>query len=167
LKHLYLLRHGKSDWGADHEGDHERPLAKRGRRAAEVVGRFLADLEQVPDEVLSSSAVRARTTAELSATAGGWKTPIRVLPELYEATPDTLLAEIRRQGEKHSRLLLVGHEPVWSETAGLLVGRAQIKMVTATLARIDFGVDRWSEVDFGRGLLCWLVTPKLLDRGRT
>jgi hypothetical protein len=40
-------------------------------------------------------------------------------------------------------------------------------MVTATLARIDFGVDRWAEVDFGRGLLCWLVTPKLLDRGQT
>jgi phosphohistidine phosphatase len=162
VRHLYFLRHAKSDWGTDFSSDHERPLARRGVEAAGRVGRFLTSLQQRPEVVLSSSAVRARTTAELARDAGGWTAEIDSTPDLYEATPPDLLAIIRRQDDAISRLLLVGHQPTWSEAIGLFVGEAEVKLVTAALARVDLGVESWADASFGRGVLCWLVTPKLL-----
>jgi phosphohistidine phosphatase len=38
---LLIMRHGKSDWEGG-VADHERPLAPRGVRAAQSMGRFLA-----------------------------------------------------------------------------------------------------------------------------
>ena len=162
MKQLLLLRHGKSDWDSGFSSDHERPLAPRGQRAAQRVGRFLTALEKAPDSIVSSSAVRALSTARLAKEAGGWASEIEVTPDFYQAVPAILLDRVRRTDDRFERLLLVGHEPTWSETVGLLVGRAEVKMVTASLARVDFPLDRWADVRFGSGLLGWLVTPKVL-----
>ncbi len=67
MKTLIFFRHGKSDWDAEYHGDHNRPVAKRGRKAAKLMGRFLASTGQVPDSVVTSSALRARSTFELAA----------------------------------------------------------------------------------------------------
>ena len=62
MRTLLLLRHAKSDWDASYADDHERPLAKRGKKAAALIGRHLAATGQVPDRVVSSTAVRAADT---------------------------------------------------------------------------------------------------------
>lgn len=165
MKSIYFLRHGKSAWDTDAASDHERPLAQRGVAAAATIGRFLAAVDQVPDAIVTSSALRARSTVELASEAGGWDVQIEVEPELYGANPDRLLREVRRQPQGVARLLLVGHQPTWSETVGLFVGQAEVKMVTAALARVDLWSELWTEAEFGRGVLNWLVTPKLLQRG--
>jgi phosphohistidine phosphatase len=162
MKHLYLLRHAKSDWGSGFSSDHERPLAPRGEEAARSVGRFLAALGRVPDEVVSSTAVRARTTAELAKEEGRWEAEIETTEEFYGAHPADLLTRVQGSSDSADWLLIVGHEPTWSETVGLLIGRADIRMVTAALARVDFSVESWQNVEFGGGELVWLVTPKLL-----
>ena len=41
MKSVILFRHGKSDWGANYDHDHERPLSKRGIRDAKKMGKFL------------------------------------------------------------------------------------------------------------------------------
>lgn len=164
MKHLYFLRHAKSDWSAGFSSDHERPLAPRGEHAASEIGRFLTAIDQEPESVIASTAARARSTAELAKEAGGWKTEIETSRDFYEAVPGTLLLTIRRQPDEISRLLLVGHQPTWSEAVGLFVGGAEVKMVTAALARVDLGIERWEDAAFGRGVMCWLVTPKLLAR---
>ncbi|WP_424522101.1 SixA phosphatase family protein, partial [Rubrivirga sp.] len=56
MKTIILLRHGKSDWEADYDGDHQRPLAKRGQKGARKMGRFLTTARSVPDRALTSSA---------------------------------------------------------------------------------------------------------------
>jgi phosphohistidine phosphatase len=81
VKTLYLLRHAKSDWNNAFDGDHDRPLAPRGIEAAERVGRVLAAAGEIPDRILTSSAVRARTTVELAAESGDWASPQVVVPE--------------------------------------------------------------------------------------
>ena len=50
MRTLLLLRHGKSDWGAGHETDADRPLAARGRDAARTMGRFIAAAGRSPEE---------------------------------------------------------------------------------------------------------------------
>lgn len=162
MRQVYLLRHGKSDWDSGFSSDHERPLARRGEQAARSVGRLLTALGKTPDCVISSSAVRALTTATLAKEAGNWEVDIEIAPDFYQAAPGALLSRVQGTADDVERLLLVGHEPTWSHTVGLLIGQAEVKMVTAALARVDLRIEKWQDTHFGSGTLGWLVTPKLL-----
>ena len=162
MKRLYVLRHGKSDWSADFSSDHERPLAARGRKAAALIGHVVSSLGQVPDLVVTSTATRASDTAELAAAAGRWDCPIEREPALYGASTETVLDVIRRRGEDHDRVMLVGHQPTWSELIGRLTGGSAVHFPTAALARLDLALEDWEALHWNSGSLAWLVTPKLL-----
>ena len=164
MKQLIFFRHGKSDWEAGFDKDHGRPVSTRGRKAAQLMGRFLAVVDEVPDKVLSSSAVRARTTAELAMQAGGWDCPLELCDDLYESTPQAILARVRQQPDELEVVLVAGHEPSWSATVGGLVGGGELRFPTAAMARVDLDVEHWRDVDWGRGLLIWHLTPRLLGR---
>lgn len=163
MKTVIFFRHGKSDWDANFDADHERPINKRGRKASGRMGRFLADAGQLPDHIITSSAVRARATLELAVEKGGWgEISTLVARDLYEASPGDVLDVIQNQEDHSSRLLLVGHEPTWSQMVRSMIGGGRVKMPTAAMARIDFDVPAWRHVDFDQGTLKWLVPPKSL-----
>lgn len=162
-KRIFVLRHGKSDWDAAYDHDHDRPLAKRGRRGAGAAGRLLAQLGQVPDVVVSSSAVRARDTAARAIEAGEWDRQIAIEPALYGAAAEDVLRIVRGLDERWTSVLIAGHEPTCSSFVALLIGGGRVRMVTAAMARIDCGARSWSRVDPGCGLLRWLVPPRLVQ----
>ena len=164
MKTLLLLRHAKSDRSAVVAGDHERPLNKRGRSSARRIGITLSRIHQEPGKVLTSSAVRARATAELAIEAGGWSCPVSATRALYLSSPDSVLGQIVEQDDRCESLLVVGHEPTCSDLASRLIGGGRIEVPTAALLRIDFDAERWSEVGYGEGSLVWMVTPRLLAR---
>jgi phosphohistidine phosphatase len=157
-----LLRHGKSDWNSSC-ADHDRPLAPRGEDAADRIGRFLAELGQVPERVVSSTATRARDTAERATLAGKWAPEIEFKNEFYGSAPDQLLKWVQRVDDATTSLLLVGHQPTWSMFAEGLIGGGNIRFPTAALARIDLHVGRWSDVEFGCGELVWFQIPRVLQ----
>jgi phosphohistidine phosphatase len=160
---LILFRHGKSDWAADSgEDDRLRPLARRGRKAAARMGRFMARAGQIPDAAIVSPARRAEQTLRLAMEAGGWTCRVRSVEALYGGGVNGLLAEINREPATTSILVAVGHEPTWSETASLLIGGGRLRFPTAAVARLDFNVDRWDEVGPGTGILTWMMVPRLL-----
>ncbi len=167
MKRLLLLRHAKSDWNAPFETDHDRPLAPRGRRAAGQVGRFLNAVERIPDRAITSSAVRARTTLDLAAKEGSWHLPASAIEEtkaLYLATATRLIDVVRQQDNAVQILMLVGHEPSWSDLLSRLVGGGYHRFPTATIASIRFDVDFWIAVAPGAGMLEWLAPAKLLGK---
>lgn len=164
MRKIFILRHAKSDWEASYGVDHDRPLAERGRQASDLMGRFLARIDQVPEFAVTSSAVRARRTLERAAAAGDWDCQVEVNPLLYESPPDTILAWLGEQDDSVRSLLISSHEPTCSDVASLLIGDANIDFATAAIARIDIEVDRWNQVAPGCGELRWLVSPKLLAR---
>lgn len=165
MPELLLLRHGKSDWDAPggRDADAERPLNARGRRAAAAMGAFLTATGNTPDAAVTSPAVRARTTLELAAGAGGWGCPVRVVDDLYGGGPEAVLAVVRAEPAATGRLLVVGHEPTWSTTVELLTGAA-VRFPTATLACVE--LDDWAGAAPGTGTLAWLVPPRLVGDGR-
>jgi phosphohistidine phosphatase len=162
VKTVILFRHGKSDWDSSAESDHERPLAKRGRKAADLMGRYLSEKGEVPDLAISSTAVRARDTLHRAVRAGAWSCRVEQLDDLYLPSPYTLLEVIQQQPDGLGSVMLVGHEPAWSETLSLLVAGERPRFPTAAMARVDVDTERWAEVDFGLGSLRWMVTPKEL-----
>ncbi len=164
MRTLLVFRHGKSDWGADYDRDHNRPIAKRGRRASKLMGKYLGSIDSIPEQVLTSSATRARQTVELASEAGRWECPVRVTEQLYGASVDAVIDEIRSESDSTGTLLIAGHEPTWSSLIRALSGRSISHFPTAAIACIEFDVDRWSEIDYESGRLAWHVTPKQLKR---
>ena len=162
MKTLLLLRHAKSDWDAAYGGDHDRPLARRGLKAAPRMGRFLARAGFVPQYCLASSAVRARHTAELAAEAGGWDCPMEVTEFLYEASVEELVELLAEQPDTVDTLLLVGHEPVWSTLASRLIGGGELRLPTAAMACVRWEASTWRRAASEPGQLLWLVTPRLV-----
>ncbi len=158
---LFLMRHGKSDWSAGSGRDHERPLAQRGIQAVLRMGQCLSTGEQLPELIVSSTAVRARSTADLLVQGAQTSIPIEMSDAFYESTPERVLADIKKRKDDVSSLMIVGHEPTWSSLASQLIGGGELAFPTGAIARIDFDCERWTQVAKGRGVLKWLLQPKL------
>ena len=98
MKTLVIVRHAKSSWDNPGLPDHERSLSKRGLRDAPRMGARLADWGPPVDRVISSSAVRALTTAELITQEMGLPWDEIVVDEaLYHATMEDMLDIIQDQ----------------------------------------------------------------------
>ena len=124
--------------------------------------RVLADLGLVPDVVLSSTAVRALGTAKLAMGSGDWRCDLRVIAELYESSTDVVTRHVQDLDDDYSRVVLVGHEPVWSDSVSYLTGGGYVRMPTAAMAFLECPVTRWSDVRPGSCRLLWLVPPRLI-----
>jgi phosphohistidine phosphatase len=164
VKELILLRHAKSDWGAQFADEAERPLSGRGREAAGVMGRVLTLARRVPDLVLTSPAQRARETAGLAAAVGSWEAPVVVDPRLSPGSPGAVVAVVREHAGEAERVLVVGHEPAWSQTVSVLLGGGRVRMSTGAAACL--GVAAWEDLAPGACTLLWMLTPRLFTDGR-
>ena len=162
MKILLLFRHGKSDWQADFSHDHERPLARRGRRAARAMGRWLTRTGPRPEQIICSTALRTRQTCALARKAGRWAAAVEYEGGLYGADVTDLLGCIHNAPEHCDVLMLIGHQPTWSEVAARLTGQAAMHFPTAAMARVDLPVESWLDAEFGIGTLVWLQSPKKL-----
>lgn len=158
MKQLLLMRHAKSDWSADHSTDHDRPLNQRGVRSARAIGRLLKDEGEVPQLVVTSSAVRARTTAQLAAEAGDWGSEIVVDSRLYGTGADAAI-QVAAEAGAPDRLMLVGHQPTWSILVSILSGES-VDMKTATVAMIAFDMGAWSDLPGATGALETVYQPR-------
>ena len=157
-----LLRHAKSDW--PDVPDRDRPLAKRGRRDAPVIGRWLRDHGYVPDAVVCSAARRTRQTWELVAPELGGSPSVRFEPRAYAASALTLLYLVRELPGQCRSALLIGHNPGIAELAGSLAspgardGPSGIRFPTAAVAVFEFAGD-WPGADSGQARLLDFITP--------
>ncbi len=165
MAELLLMRHGKSDWDAGFDNDAGRPLSARGRNAAVVMGRVLTAAGRAPDFILTSPAARAHATAEMAASAGGWKAPVHVVDELYGGGPMAVLAAIRTVPAPSLRVMVVGHEPTWSETIHVLIGGGDVRIPTGAAAGLEVLVHSWEAVGPGTCRLRWLLPPRLFTDG--
>jgi phosphohistidine phosphatase len=166
---LHLLRHAKSSW-KDGVEDHERPLNKRGREAARLVGKQLPSAVEAIDLVLCSSALRTRQTLDL-ALADFPTAPHRLVEAgLYLADSDRLIDRLRRLEESWVNVLLIGHNPGLHELAVALAEpeapRAQALAAGKfpTTARASFSVATpWAGLGGSRHRLVDYVTPASLS----
>ncbi len=118
MKTIILLRHAKSSWNHPGLSDHDRPLNKRGRTAAPVIGGWLLQKGHIPDVILCSTAVRTQETVDRL----GWPTyPNTFLKsELYLASASGLMKALKHTDNDAACVMLVAHQPGLAECAGLL-----------------------------------------------
>ena len=159
MKTLFLLRHAKSSWKDESLPDFERPLNRRGKHAAERIGRYLKHEAIVPELVLSSPALRARETIERVAKAAKWTPEILFDQRIYEAGGLRLLDVVSQIENERKTALLVGHNPGIQELLMLLTGESK-KVPTAALLKIELKSSKWSTAADKRAKLAWLVKPR-------
>lgn len=106
------MRHAKSAWDTGAATDFDRPLAKRGRKNAPRVGRFLQAKGLIPDYVVSSPAERARQTVILACEQMGIdQTQINWDSRIYHASAGALLDVLNECPRDAERVLIAGHNP--------------------------------------------------------
>jgi phosphohistidine phosphatase len=164
---LLLLRHAKSSWDDPALADHDRPLAKRGRRAAEGVGEHLRDAGLRPGLVICSPSRRTRETLELLSLDGP---EVRLEDAVYEASERDLTGIVRGLPEAVESVLLIGHNPAMGDLAARLcgqdrteaAGRLREKFPTGALA--VFETDKtWRDLEPSGTRLVSFRTPRNPD----
>ena len=160
-KRLYLLRHAKSSWDDPKLDDHSRPLNERGKRDAPRMGRRLRQHSHLPDRIVSSSAVRAYTTARVIARELRYTVSAIVKSdELYLAEPATLLACSHATADTLGSLMLVGHNPGLTDFANTLCEVRIDNLPTCGVYCVEFPVERWRDVAPGGGTFVCFDYPK-------
>jgi phosphohistidine phosphatase len=154
---LYLLRHAHAGDPADWDGpDAIRPLSEKGERQADRLGRYLSGLGFAPDAIITSPKVRAVRTAELVALH--LAVPVGIDDRLAGDLTLGRVGELLHDVGDPAKLVLVGHDPDFSELVAVLVGALRIPMRKGTLARIDADLP----LRPAGGILRWLVPPDLV-----
>ena len=160
MKELLVMRHAKSDWNNARLSDHDRPLNKRGQEDAPEMGRLLYRLELTPDLIISSTAERAMTTAELVALNCNYEQNIQWTRDFYHADPETYIETLRGIDNQYGRVMVVGHNPGMAELVDLLTNES-VHFTTANIAHISLPIDNWADcTDDMQGTLLNLWRPK-------
>ena len=168
-KTILLLRHAKSAWGDAALADHDRPLNRRGERAAAAMTDHIVRHAPRPDMILGSTATRTRQTlAPLVLRLTAPAPPISLEKGLYLASEDALMARLQAVPDGVGTVLLIGHnDGIWrlAETlagqwrAPLLVA-VRDKFPTGTLAVLSMAIGRWRDLATGSGELVAFVRPR-------
>jgi len=165
MKQLTLIRHAKSSWSDQSLGDFDRPLNARGLGDAPRMGAHLKESAMSPvDRILSSPALRARTTAELIAEKLGLASGSIILERLiYGASLRELFELVCALDDSHEHVLMVGHNPGFEQLAYALdpgfKGDGE-KFPTCGVAHMKLATERWSGVEEGCATECHFVYPK-------
>lgn len=166
MKTLLLLRHAKSSRDDPSLDDHDRPLAKRGKRASRKIGRLLDREDLWPERILCSTATRAASTLrralKTSAQREEYADSVEFHRALYTFDAGRLADLVRELGGPEASLMVVGHNPAFENLLGFLAGEYR-RFPTAALARVRLKIDRWEELDAGRGSLAGLWLPRELE----
>ena len=163
MKLLLILRHAKSSWKDKGISDHARPLNKRGKKAAPLIGQVLYEEDFVPDVILSSTALRARETADLVAEASGFEGEVDYLDDFYHAWPSDYLSALCSLSDKINTAMVVGHNPGMELLLEMLTGQSE-RFPTAALASVKLPIDYWSQLnDETEGELLHLWLPRALE----
>ena len=163
MKTLLILRHAKSSWDDPGLRDHDRPLNPRGVRDAPRMGRLIVDQDLVPELVISSTAVRARSTAELATGVMPDAPEIQTTRDLYLASPHSYLEALADYAGDADPVMVVGHNPGITALVTVLTGELE-EMPTAALAVVELEIDDWRDIGRSeRGRLVGFWRPKELD----
>ena len=166
MKQLLIVRHSKSDRNDLSLKDFDRPLNDRGHKNAQEMATRLFKQNIIPQILVSSSALRALTTANYFADKFTINHSAVIKNEdIYEASSSKLLKIINGFDNKANLIGFFGHNPGFSELAFRLSNNSILdNLPTTGIALIEFPFDKWNLVSYGTGKLLLFDFPKNVVR---
>ena len=161
MKTVYLIRHAKSRWNVPDLEDFERPLNKRGRKSALLMGSILNKLKAAPDLVISSPANRAAMTARILADAIHYPLDkIQYSETIYLPDEDVLIQVIKNMSDSVNQAMLIGHNPGLTGLANYIGDQRISNIPTAGICCMDLKITSWKEIREHGGQLRFFEFPK-------
>lgn len=157
MKKLLLIRHAKAEKDTGGK-DIDRPLKYPGIQDARYMADRIKEQSILPQYIVTSPALRTRTTAEIFADALKIADPTPV-KSIYEANTRTLLDVINKLPDNYDFIALVGHNPGIANILNYLTGETR-EVHTSTIALITFDDDNWATVTGDSGKLAYYSSPK-------
>jgi phosphohistidine phosphatase len=145
MKTLYVLRHGQAAPESQSTSDHARELTRRGQEEVRQSAQHLLARANLPTLVVSSSAARARQTADLCLTTLPQSTALLVRDDLYLAEPTSYLGVLAAGADPHTSVMVVGHNPGLEALVLVLTGRSE-HLATASLVEIELPLSAWADL---------------------
>lgn len=150
MKTLYILRHAKSSWGEGVD-DHSRGLKSRGKSDAILVSENVSKLVKVPQQIISSDANRAQTTARYFKDAFQVSEEDFILnPDLYDFEGRQVLKVIKSIDESLNCVMIVGHNNALTSIVNMLGDTDINNLPTCGFVEIQFDVETWEFANFGK-----------------
>ncbi len=166
MKSLYLIRHAKSSWDNPGLNDLERPLNKRGKQNAPMMGKLLNKLGVLPDLIISSPAKRAISTAKRIALETGYpESNISSNKLLYMAGVNDFIEVIMNTGDKINKLMIFSHNYGITDFANYISESNIENIPTCGVVKIDFDFDSWNKIKKEKGKLVFFEYPKKYPNG--
>jgi phosphohistidine phosphatase len=160
-KELLLVRHAKSSWDHPYLDDHDRPLNERGLRNAPEMGKRLQGLGIRTDAWISSTALRAITTAEIIAEEIGFpQDQIQRSKDLYHASATELQEYIGGLNDAHTSVMLFGHNPGMTSLVANLYGLPIDNLPTCGVVHLQFSENSWPPVSSAPPACAYFDFPK-------
>ncbi len=145
MKKLFIIRHAKSSWKDFSLDDFDRPLNKRGKLNAPLMGTKLKERGVVPDIMISSSALRAKTTAEIIAKKVKYSQKIIFKKDIYEIGESAIEKILKKLDDENSVVFLFGHNPDLNMLAEDYVDFDE-NIPTCGIVEIAFDCGKWKDI---------------------
>lgn len=158
MKKLIIIRHAQANHFSK-GGDFERELTEHGQKCAVKAGKFLGKQDFKLQEIVSSSAARARQTAEIIAEKLDNAPKVSLTDELYNANTDTFRAFIGQLKDSTDSVAFVGHNPVLFELLNAISDTPVDKLRTCEIVVLDFEPDSWADCAWSVGRLALTKHP--------
>lgn len=161
MKSVCIIRHAKSSWEEPDLPDVVRPLNKRGKKASQQLGKYLAQLHEKPDLIISSPATRAYHTAVNVAQILGYRLKnISINPVIYFEGEQGIINMLRGLDDKYDTVFIFGHEPTLSDVIHSLCDESVPKFPTAAVFKINLDLTSWKDIYEARGKKALFTVPK-------
>ena len=169
MKNLFLLRHCEAYNFEENKSDHEKQLNENGRKCARLLKNWFEKNNIVLDYILTSSANRTLTTANII--FSNYENKIYQKKELYLCDYKEILKELKILDNNLNSVIIVGHEPSISESLKFLISycRPDLEYVTKSLyptgglSLINFNITNWNKIDEKTVILDAFITPQYLE----
>ena len=146
LRNICFVRHAKSSWDDISLADFDRPLSNRGERDAPFMASKMIELHNIPDLVVTSPALRARTTARIFADAADLTSDAFITDErLYEASVQDIIRVVQDQEDRFQSIFVVGHNPGMTVLANSFAGVDIDNVPTCGVVQAKSMVKSWSD----------------------
>lgn len=161
MKKIYFVRHAKSDRQYLSLADIDRPLNERGYRDAYAMSKRIMDQHSLPDELISSTAVRAVSTALIFMRTFNFTAHrLSLNPLFYEEDETIYISQLKSLNDNIHSVMLFAHNPTITMVANLLSDKPINDFPTCAVAEIEFNSRNWEEIDQERGTLRSFIFPK-------
>jgi phosphohistidine phosphatase len=162
MKSLFVVRHAKSDWNSAAQTDFDRPLNDRGNKDAPLMAKRMFDQGHKLDVLISSNAMRAKTTAQFFADVYGYKTKnIILVPELYHAPAQQFYDTIKWIDDSLQHVAIFSHNPGITHFVNSLGVAIVDDMPTCGIFGITVEASRWSDFEKAKKTFLYFDYPKM------